>query len=112
MDMEKSNKKVCNPLEEGMQCTLFESVGDPILVVDQETRKFVEANAAACKHLGRSREEILRLGPVDIDDADSASKVAERMALLKRDGEATFEAVQVRADGTHVSVEMHTHRYL
>lgn len=53
---------------------LFNHTADPILVLGQHGT-FVEVNEAACNHLGYSREELLQMGPLDIDDEASANKV-------------------------------------
>lgn len=84
----------------------FELAADPIFVLDI-AGQFVEVNRAACQHTGYSREELLTMSPADIDDPDHREKIPERLAQLKRDREATFEAVHVRRDGRRIPVEMH-----
>ncbi len=39
---------------------------DPIFIVDRETLAYVDVNAATCKMLGYSREELLGMGVTDI----------------------------------------------
>lgn len=84
----------------------FELAADPIFVLDMEGL-FVEVNQAACKHTGYSREELLQMSPADIDDPEHQEKIPERFAQLKRDREATFEAVHMHRDGRRIPVEMH-----
>lgn len=84
----------------------FELAAAPIFVLDMEGL-FVEVNQAACKHTGYSREELLQMTPADIDDPEHQEKIPERFAQLKRDREATFEAVHVHRDGRRIPVEMH-----
>ncbi len=88
-------------------CNLaFEYAADPIFVLDIEG-KFIEVNQAACDHTGYSREQLLQMSPRDIDDPDSQAKIAGRFAQLKRDRQATFEAVHIHRSGRRIPVEMH-----
>lgn len=84
----------------------FELAADPIFVLDI-AGKFVEVNQAACKHTGYSRETLLQMTLADIDDPEYQELIPERIAQLKRDREATFEAVHVHCDGRRIPVEMH-----
>ncbi|MBI4938775.1 MAG: PAS domain S-box protein [Nitrosomonadales bacterium] len=85
---------------------LFEYAADPIFILDTEGN-FIEVNRAACDHVGYSRNELLRMRPEHIDDDASRARIPERMAQLKRERQATFEAVHVHRNGTHIPVEMH-----
>lgn len=85
---------------------LFEHAADPIFVLDAEG-DFIEVNQAACDHTGYSRAELLHMRPADLDDDESRKKIPERMAQIQKEHKATFEAVHVRRDGTHIPVEMH-----
>lgn len=84
----------------------FELAADPIFVLDI-AGQFVEVNRAACDHTGYSREALLQMSPADIDDPEHQEKIPERFAQLKRDREATFEAVHIHRNGRHIPVEMH-----
>lgn len=101
--MTMANKKII-PLE--IYSLLFEQAADPIFVLDIEGH-FVEVNRAACEHTGYGRDELLQMKPKDIDDPDSRQKIPGRMAKLKRDRQATFEAVHIQRSGKHIPVEMH-----
>ncbi len=46
---------------------LIESSSDALEVVDPETLRFLDVNEQACRDLGRSREELLRLTVRDVD---------------------------------------------
>lgn len=85
---------------------LFEHAADPIFVLDAEGN-FIGVNQAACDHTGYSRAELLHMRPADLDDEASRKKIPERMARIQKERKATFEAVHVRRDGTHIPVEMH-----
>jgi diguanylate cyclase (GGDEF)-like protein/PAS domain S-box-containing protein len=85
---------------------LFENAADPIFVLDMDGH-FIEVNQAACKHTGYSRTELLQMGPQHLDDASAQQQIPERLAQLRKEGQATFNAVHVRRDGSRVPVEMH-----
>ncbi|MDD2721993.1 MAG: PAS domain S-box protein [Gallionella sp.] len=84
----------------------LERAADPIFILDIEGH-FIAVNQAACQHTGYSREELLRMTPQDIDDPASRDKIQERLAQLRRDRQATFEAVHIHRSGRHIPVEMH-----
>ena len=96
-----------NRLPAGIYQKLFEYAADPIFVLDLAEGNFIEANQAACDHLGYGREELLRMGPEHIDDAATLEKVPERVAQLKKGLPLTFEATHIHRNGTHIPVEMH-----
>ena len=95
-----------NSLSLQMCDLLFKQSADPVFVLEIGGN-FVEVNQAACDHTGYSRNELLEMGPKDIDDISSKEKIALRFAKLQKEGEATFDAVHIRRDGAHVPVEMH-----
>ena len=60
---------------------LFDSMADAILVTGEDG-KFVEANQIALDRLGYTRQELLRLGPVDINPPEDSTVVRLRMARV------------------------------
>ncbi len=84
---------------------LFDKASDAKFIHDPQG-KFVNVNQTACERLGYSREELLKLGPGNIDSPEFAARVAERVATLQRTGQAVFESAHVRRDGTLVPVEI------
>ena len=84
---------------------LFENAADSIFMWDPQG-SFIEANQAACDRLGYTHEELLGMSPVDLDTADEARLVAERIDRLMVQGRAFFETTHVRKDGTTFPVEM------
>lgn len=69
--------------------------------------RIVFANEAACRHLGRTPEELLTMSPVDWDPKASL----DALAAMWRDWTGTgvpfaFETTHTRADGTLVPVEI------
>jgi len=64
---------------------LFETVSDAILVLDGETRRFIEVNEKACRLYGYSREEFLELVHADITvEPDSSNASMEETLSGKR----------------------------
>jgi len=84
----------------------FDYAADPIFLLDM-SGNFIEVNQAACDHTGYSREELLQMRPGDIDDPESRALIPERFAQIKKDGQATFEAVHIHRSGRRIPVEMH-----
>ena len=84
--------------------TLFETAQDGIFLTD-ESGRFADVNRAACKSLGYTKEELLKLSNNEID-ADPRGYEAFKKV---RDGlveQITFEVNQKRKDGALVSVEI------
>lgn len=86
---------------------LFENATDAIYVQDLKGR-FFDANQKATSQLGYSKDELLRMSPWDIDSPEDLVRVPERLERVKREGELTFEAVQIRKDGAAISVEINS----
>jgi PAS domain S-box-containing protein len=84
--------------------SLFETANEGIFLAD-ETGRFVDVNREACKSLGYSKEELLRLSirEIDSDPRGHEPFFKVRDGLLKR---VIFEANQRRKDGTLLSVEI------
>ncbi len=95
-----------HPLTPEIFRQIFELAADPIFLLDIEGH-FVEVNQAACTHTGYSRDQLLNMSPADIDDPAHQEKIPERLEQLRKNLEATFEAVHVRSDGRSIPVEMH-----
>jgi PAS domain S-box-containing protein len=86
---------------------LFEAIDDAVFVHDLEGR-IVDANPAACRRLGYSREELLRLTTRDIDAPDFAGHFADRLKEQLSLGRLTCEGRHVTKDGRVIPVEINT----
>ena len=85
--------------------TLFNSAGDGIAIHDMEGH-FLEVNEALCSRLGYSREEFLRMTPMDMDVPGYSPLVPERIKAVMQDGHAFFETVHLCRDGSSMHVEV------
>jgi two-component system, cell cycle sensor histidine kinase and response regulator CckA len=90
--------------------TLVEQAEDAIFLTDESTR-YIDANQAACKLLGYTREELCRMRIADVyDPSEVSTEFPERMRNLMRTGTVTGERRLRRKDGSLVSVELRGRR--
>jgi len=91
---------------------LVEYAPDAIVILDIDLGRFVSANAAAEQLFGRSRAELLRVGPVEVspavqpDGRASETAAAEYIAEALAGGRPQFEWTHRRADGRDVPCEV------
>ena len=85
---------------------LIESSSDALEVIDPETLRFLDVNEQACRDLGRSREELLRLTVRDIDLGLDESSGMELPKPCGPGGVVVFESVRRRKDGSTFPVEI------
>jgi diguanylate cyclase (GGDEF)-like protein/PAS domain S-box-containing protein len=80
---------------------LFANATEGLLIAELQTKKFIHANAALCKMIGYSEEELLQLNLQDIHPQDSLKHVLVEFDALTR-GEKTCaqEIPCLRKDGT------------
>jgi PAS domain S-box-containing protein len=93
---------------------LFNSGNDAIFVhslADGPSGCFVEVNDVACTLLGYTREELLRMSPLQLQ-ADASHRDARRIRVeLEANGRALYETLHRRADGSTVPVEVSAHLF-
>jgi PAS domain S-box-containing protein len=94
---------------EELLAAIFSQAAVPIELVDQETLRFVEFNAAAHEQLGYTREEFscLRLPDIQGNPEFDEAGLRARMAELRRIGGASFENIHRRKDGSLLEVRLH-----
>jgi len=89
---------------------LFETAQNAIFLSD-ESGKFIDVNQKACKSLGYSKEELLRLTNRDID-ADQTGYKAFQKIRNEHEKTLTFEVYQKKKDGTTLPVEITGSSYI
>lgn len=77
---------------------------DPLLLVEMNG-ELVEANQAAVKLYGYTREELLKLNIKDLRQSDDPETVEQQMLKASAEG-LLFEALHTRKDGSRVPVEV------
>ncbi len=87
---------------------LSENSRDIILLVRRNDKAIVEANAAAEKAYGYTREELLRLTIKDLHGLETPGLTAQQLSEADRNG-ILFETTHRRADGTTFPVEVSSH---
>ena len=86
---------------------LFDAIDDAVFVHDMEGH-LLDANPAACRRLGYTREELLRLTTRDIDDPDFAAGFGERVEEQLREGRLACEGRHRTKDGRIIPVDINT----
>jgi len=89
---------------------MFEQSPDGILIIDPETKRFVEFNTAVHQQLGYSREEFAQLSIADVEAKETVEETAARIAAVIRDGKTDFETLQRTRNGeirnVHVTAQI------
>ncbi len=87
--------------------SLMEQVNDTVIVSREADGTIVDCNDQACRSLGYTREELLRLTIFDIATTIAAGEVwqSER-EIFRCEGERTIETQHLRRDGSFFPVEV------
>ena len=93
--------------EEAFHLTRFsvEAASDSLFWITPDAR-IVDVNAAACRALGYTREELLQLCVPDVDAHFNAEIWPQHFAELRQRGSMTFESEQRTKDGRLFPVEV------
>jgi PAS domain S-box-containing protein len=90
--------------------TLFEQSPDGIVIIDPETARPLEFNAAAHRQLSYTREEFARLNFADIDASDKPEDIRSRIARTMSEGRSDFESLHRTRQGdtrnVHVTAQI------
>jgi PAS domain S-box-containing protein len=84
---------------------LINGMNDTAWVIDLDAN-FVDVNDAAVKVLGYSREELLSMGPPDIDNSLSAEEISKLVKNMPADQVQVFETSHIAKDGKKIPVEI------
>lgn len=86
---------------------LLDQTSDAIFIVDPATTQFVDVNEAACRNFGYTREELLRLGVLDVQtNFPDAAAWAEHVQEIRAKGQAYIEFEALRKDARRFPVEV------
>jgi PAS domain S-box-containing protein len=81
--------------------TLFESAAEGLIIADAETRQFRHANAAMCRMLGYSEDELTQMSVSDIHPKDALERVSAMFQLMAEQKVSSWQVVPcLRKDGT------------
>jgi PAS domain S-box-containing protein len=84
---------------------LINGMNDTAWVIDFEGN-FIDVNNAAVEVLGYSREELLSMGPHDIDNTLDAEEIRELIKKMPTDKIQLFESTHTAKDGKVIPVEI------
>jgi diguanylate cyclase (GGDEF)-like protein/PAS domain S-box-containing protein len=96
---------------------LVDHAPEAIVVFDVGSGRFLDCNENAVRLFGRSREDLLRHGPIDLsppvqpDGSESATAGLRRIAQALKGEAPVFEWVHRRADGEDVVCEVRLVRF-
>jgi PAS domain S-box-containing protein len=88
---------------------LFHGLRDAVYVHEispEKPGKFIAVNETACRMLGYTEEELLRMDVKDIDIPEQAENISALHERLFRDGHALFETFHVAKGGRKIPVEV------
>lgn len=91
---------------------LFNNLDDAAylyLIEDGAPGRIIEVNAAVCKRLGYTREELLALTPLQICDPAYERGLPEILRRLLRERRAVFKWAHRTKDGTAIPAEVNSH---
>jgi two-component system NtrC family sensor kinase len=86
---------------------LFEGIEDAVFVHDLDGR-ILDANPSACRRLGYTRDELLRLRTADIDDPGFAAGYEDRLAEQLKHGHLRIEGRHRTKAGRIIPVDINT----
>ncbi|MFW9851567.1 MAG: PAS domain S-box protein, partial [Candidatus Thorarchaeota archaeon] len=91
---------------------IFNNANDAIFLTnlsEDYTNEFIEINDVACKTLGYTKEEFLKLKTIHIIAPESREIQPELMNALKINGYITYETIYLTKDGKTFPVEVNSH---
>lgn len=86
---------------------LINGMRDTVMVIDFDGN-FVDMNIAAVEILGYSREELLSMGPADIDSTLDAGAIKNLIKEISTDMLQVFETIHTTKNGKSIPVEIHS----
>ena len=84
---------------------LIDGMNDTVWVISTDA-EFLAVNDAAVERLGYSREELLGMGPRDINLETDPDEIAALIEGMPEDGTQVFETVHETTDGERIPIEI------
>ena len=85
----------------------MDATADAIYLVDRSSMRFIHVNDAACRMQGKTREELLALGPVALNQMSRAELERTYDAIIASGTDAEpLELLRLRKDGSQAWVEL------
>ncbi|MEM3051468.1 MAG: PAS domain S-box protein [Candidatus Bathyarchaeia archaeon] len=84
---------------------LINQMNDTVWVIDLNG-KFIDVNDAAVRVLGYTRNELLKMGPVDIDSSLTKKQILNLIRNMPADHIQVFETTHTTKDGKKIPVEI------
>lgn len=84
---------------------LFDTIDDAIFICNMDGR-ILQVNRTTGERLGYSEEELLNMNVSDIDSAEFAALISERIAELTQRGHSVFESAHICRNGSVIPVEI------
>lgn len=108
-ELERKRASEALRLSEERLRTLFEGIEDALCVHDLDGA-ILDCNAAACRHFGYTRTELLALNMRDLDAPGFHREFQERVAYQLKHGKMGFEGEHIAKDGRRIPVDVHASR--
>jgi PAS domain S-box-containing protein len=86
--------------------SIFEIAPDPVFLWEVAGRKMIDANPAASRYSGYSREELLQLCMTDLVDPDILQEEQTVLEELMKSKACFYDSIHVRKNGDRVFVEI------
>ena len=94
---------------------LFNSISDAAFVhgitADGLPGRITEVNDIACERWGYTRDELLRMSPLDLDVPEAAARAPQIVARLMAEKHAVWESIFVSKTGQRIPVEISNHLF-
>jgi len=115
LEAERKRAKEALRESEGRYRMLFNKGNDAVLVYQLTTEsmlgKFIEVNDVACQRLGYTREELLKLTPLNIICPEKLGDMPALIEKLLAEEYFLFEAMHIAKDGRNIPVEINAHLF-
>ncbi|SNS40083.1 PAS domain S-box-containing protein [Anaerovirgula multivorans] len=115
-DITEKNKVIRDLIEsEAKFKAVFNNASDLIflneLTSDRIAGPYVEVNDVACKKLGYSREELLKMDPNQTDAPEKRKKIPQIAKQALEKGTITFETTAISKDRKKIPLEINSHHF-